>query len=112
MARIAGSVPRVIIAVSILVAAQSAYAQPAAKDAAIGQKLSEQFCTECHVVVPNGAGGWTDAPSFDAIANKKDVTRAKLTSFIQRPHMHMLNTQRPEGEADAIATYIMSLRKS
>jgi cytochrome c2 len=102
----------VIATVCLMVAAQCAHAQPAPTNAATGQKLAEQLCSECHVVVPNGHAGWTDAPAFDVIANRPGNTAAKLSAFIQKQHMHMLNTARPRGEANAIAAYIVSLRKN
>ena len=70
----------------------------------------QQFCAECHVVVPNGKAGWTDAPAFDAIANKPGTTAKFLRTFIQQPHMHMVNTGRPPGQAADIAAYILTLR--
>jgi cytochrome c2 len=102
----------VVVAAGLAVAALYGHAQSAPSNAATGQKLAEQYCVQCHVVVPNGKAGWTDAPAFDVIANRKETTAAKLSAFIQKPHMHMLNTGRPRGEANSIAAYILSLRKS
>lgn len=76
-----------------------------------GLALSRQYCEECHLVVRGDRQGWTDAPSFEAIANDPRQSRAKLVAYIQQPHMHMLNTGRPAGEANQIAVYILSLRK-
>jgi mono/diheme cytochrome c family protein len=78
--------------------------------AAAGAKLAEQYCAACHVVAPNGAGGWTDAPKFEDVANRPNVSAAKLSAFIQQEHMHMVNTGRPRSEADELAAYILSLR--
>lgn len=75
-----------------------------------GLALSHQYCETCHLVVPSTSRGWTDAPSFEAIAGRASTTRASLVAFIEQPHMHMLNTARPPAEADVIAAYIMSLR--
>jgi hypothetical protein len=63
------------------------------------------------MVTPSGARGWTDAPAFEAIANRPGTTVATLSAIIQKPHMKMLNTERPKGEADAIAAYIISLHQ-
>ena len=84
-------------------------ATPAAQ---AGLKLAQQYCTECHVVVPSASPGWTDAPSFQTIANRPDWTVPVLSGFIQKPHMHMLNTGRPQAEASEIAAYIVSLRNT
>lgn len=102
------TVATVIVAMS----AQCANAQSATKIVAAGQALSQRYCIECHIVVPSSKRGWTDAPSFEEIANREGVTRAKLSGFIQQPHMHMLNTDRPPHEADEISAYIMSLRRN
>ena len=85
-----------------VLAFHGAIADPAPKPAA-GLKLAQQYCAECHVIVPSKARGWTDAPAFDTIANRPGTTVATLDSFIQSPHMHMLNTGRPPVEADQIA---------
>lgn len=99
-------------AVWLTMSGQFAHAQSTARSAAAGQDLAQRFCAGCHVIVPSAKGGWTDAPGFVEIANRQDTTAAKLSGFIQKPHMHMLNTGRPLHEPDEISTYIMSLRKS
>ena len=83
----------------------------AASASSAGQKLAQQYCAECHVVAPNGKRGWTDAPAFDAVANRPGTTAQTLTTFIERPHLHMENTGRPPAQANEIAVYILSLRK-
>jgi len=98
---------RLVAAACVLLLPQLAFAAP---NPANGRKLSQQFCAECHVVVPNGKAGWTDAPAFDAIANKPGTTTQFLRTFIQQPHMHMVNTGRPPGQAADIAAYILTLR--
>lgn len=76
-----------------------------------GLALSQKYCAECHVVVPSASKGWTDAPAFDAIANRPNANAAGISVFLQKPHMKMLNTERPPNEAKAIAAYIMTLRQ-
>ncbi len=100
---------RLLTAACIAAMPYAVFADPAPK-AVAGQKLAQQYCAECHVVVPGSGGGWTDAPAFDAIANRKGVTAQKLSGIIQRPHMHMMNTERPAAEANEIAAYILTLR--
>jgi mono/diheme cytochrome c family protein len=75
-----------------------------------GLALSQQYCADCHMIAPSASKGWTDAPAFDAIANRPGTTVASLTAIIEKPHMKMLYTGRPPREAHDIATYIMSLR--
>lgn len=90
----------------------SATAMAAApSEIANGAALAQQYCSRCHVVAPSPSRGWTDAPPFETVANRPASNVAGLTSFIEQQHMHMLNLHRPPGEAHALATYIMSLRK-
>jgi cytochrome c len=77
-----------------------------------GHKLAQRYCAVCHVIAPSPVRGWTDAPSFEAVANRKGTTTRALSTFIQHPHMDMENTGRPPGEANDIAAYIFSLRKN
>jgi cytochrome c len=88
-----------------------AKAQTTPNTPAEGKRLAEQYCVSCHIIAPTGQGGWTDAPRFDAIANRPNISAAWISDFLQKPHMNMLNDQRPVPEAQAIATYILSLRK-
>jgi hypothetical protein len=90
--------------------ATCSFAEPAPNSAA-GHKIAQQYCAECHVIAPYGKRGWTDAPAFDAIAKQRGTTAQTLITFIQRPHMHMVNTGRPPEEAADIAAYILTLRK-
>jgi mono/diheme cytochrome c family protein len=99
------------VAVAFAWHVQDASAQPAPDTAAAGKQLAQQYCVTCHIITPAGNGGWTDAPRFDAIANRPGVSAAQISAFVQKPHMNMLNDQRPKAEADAIAAYILSLRK-
>ncbi|MDR3531894.1 MAG: hypothetical protein P4L90_15270 [Rhodopila sp.] len=90
---------------------RSVVAQPVPNTAEAGKKLAEQYCVTCHVITPSATKGWTDAPTFAAIANRPGVTAAQLSAVAQKPHMNMLNDRRPKDEADAMATYILSLRR-
>lgn len=101
---------RLIAAAGLALAPHMVFADPAPRTA-VGQKLAQQYCAECHVIAPNGKRGWTDAPAFDAVANRPGTTMPTLTTFIERPHMHMENTGRPPAEANEIAAYILSLRQ-
>jgi hypothetical protein len=96
-----------LAALGLAIVPFSAFAQPKPSP---GLALSQTYCAECHVVAPSAARGWTDAPAFDAIANRPDTTAAGISAFLQKPHMNMLNTERPANETHAIAAYIVSLR--
>ena len=76
--------------------AQPAAAQSPPNLVATGKQLAQKYCIQCHVVVPSGKPGWTDAPAFDAIANRPGITAAKISDIAQKPHMNMMNDERPE----------------
>lgn len=101
---------RPVTVVAMMFAATGAAAQTAPSQVRQGQMLAEQACVKCHVVAAAGGTGWTDAPSFLSLANRDGASAAKLSVFIQQPHMHMLDVARPPNEANALAAYIMSLR--
>ena len=96
----------------LLAAPGHGHAQAGPRGAAAGGRLAQQYCSQCHVVTPSDQTGWTSAPSFEAIANRKGVTAAGLSTFIQQPQPAMLHTNRPRDEADALAAYIMSLHRN
>jgi mono/diheme cytochrome c family protein len=79
--------------------------------AARGVALSQKYCARCHMIAPSASKDWTDAPAFDALANRPGTTIASLTAIIEKPHMNILNTARPANEAHEIAAYIMTLRQ-
>ncbi len=84
----------------------------AATKADAGLALAQKYCVECHIVDPSASRGWTDAPAFEALANRPGMTVAFLSAVIEKPHMKMLNTGRPPSDAQAIAAYIMTLHHS
>jgi mono/diheme cytochrome c family protein len=84
-------------------------AQPASVSE--GYRLADALCARCHVIVANGPGSWTDAPTFESIANRPGMTRPWLVAFLQKPHMHMPEETYTPAQAGSIASYIMSLRR-
>ncbi len=95
----------------LLAAAHGVHAQSKSNPVAAGGRLAADLCSQCHVVAANGRTGWTNAPAFETIGNRPGETAAKLSAFIQQPQPQMLHTNQPKGDADAIAAYIMSLRR-
>jgi len=75
-----------------------------------GFQLADQYCAVCHVIVRNGPAGWTDAPSFAAIAERPNVTAAWIENVVMRSHVNMMNLPRAKPDAQALAAYILSLR--
>ena len=103
--------PRALLPAALLGLALASPPAAAQAPASVGQRLATQYCARCHIVTPTGSGGWTNAPAFQTIADNKQSSAARLSTFIQTEHEKMLNTGRPRNEADEIAAYIISLRR-
>jgi mono/diheme cytochrome c family protein len=91
--------------------AWSATAQPLPADVAAGRRIAEGSCSQCHVIIRNGPAGWTDAPSFEVIANKPATTSAWLQSFVMKPHIDMMHRIQNRSDAAKVAAYILSLKR-
>ncbi|MCW3475392.1 c-type cytochrome [Limobrevibacterium gyesilva] len=77
-----------------------------------GYRLAAALCARCHVIVASGSGSWTDAPAFESVANRPDMTPGWLVAFIQKPHLHMITDIYTPAQASSIASYILSLRRN
>jgi mono/diheme cytochrome c family protein len=75
-----------------------------------GHEIAQKTCAVCHVIEPNGSGSWTDAPSFESVANRPGMTQQRLADFVQKPHMHMVSDQYTPAQARVIAEFILSQR--
>ncbi len=106
--------PAVLAATLLVAVAAIAAPAPAANPpnrVEAGLRVASEYCGRCHVVVPGKGRGWTDAPSFAAIANNPATTSRAIRDFLQKPHMHMLAYNEGRRHAGEIAAYIMSLRR-
>ncbi len=98
----------IVAVVRVLAGPSGAHAENVAE----GGRLAQSLCSRCHVVTPDGPAGWTNAPSFAAIANKPTATSASLQAIIQKPHMKMSSlAQRNPSEAADLAAYILTLKQ-
>ena len=77
-----------------------------------GHHLASGLYARCHVIERGGGGGWTNAPSFESIANRPGVTGAWLSDVVLTPHAKMSVNTHSRAQASSIAAYIMSLRGS
>ena len=100
-----------LLSVLALMAAIPAGAQSPPGNVALGYRLAQAHCRECHVIERSGSGGWTDAPSFPDIADRSTTITAWLMGIITRPHMNMLYLPQAQPDAAALTAYIMSLRR-
>ena len=104
------AIPGAVLVVMFGLVAFSASSVAETKSVAEGKRLV-QPCARCHVIVANGPSSWTDAPPFEAIANRPGIQRAGLANFMQQQHMHMLTDTYTNAQANSIASYILGLRK-
>lgn len=74
-----------------------------------GRRVAREACAQCHLVA--GAGKpEVEAPSFAAIAAMPSTTSVAIKVFLKTPHGAMPDLILSEGEIDALAAYILSLR--
>lgn len=80
--------------------------------AARGLSIAEGACAECHAV----AAGETlspdpIAPTFDALANRADMTRTALAVLLRTPHRTMPNLIVDPEQVDDLSAYLSTLRR-
>ena len=78
-------------------------------NASEGHRLAEAWCKPCHAIEPHMAGLLDQAPSFEAIANRHGTTALSLKVFLKTNHANMPNLVIAPDQADALASYILSL---
>ncbi len=76
-----------------------------------GHRLAEAWCESCHSVEPHALEMPNEPPSFRAIANHPGITPLSLKVFFRTSHKDMPNLVITPDQADALASYILSLKK-
>lgn len=81
-----------------------------AGDADNGRRTATMHCVSCHAVLPDRPNETSQAPPFEIIAKKFEITPQALTFWILDPHprMNLILSQR---EAEDVAAYINTLAK-
>jgi len=75
-----------------------------------GQRLSERWCSECHIVGP-GQTRSRGAPQFASIAARQTISTETIASFLLLPHATMVNPRLSRSDAEDIAAFILGMRK-
>ena len=97
--------------VAVLLAISPAFAQAQeAGDAAVGRRLAEAWCGNCHVLDTSHQATATGAPSFASVAANRAITPLSLRVFFQSPHERMPDLHLSNSEMDDLIAYILSLR--
>ncbi len=106
----ARTIPGLLAALALPIAALSSAADQQIGDAQVGLELARQVCAECHVVEQEQVPSfYSDAPSFMAIAEIPGMTALAVRVALRTPHRTMPNLVLEEAEIDDIAAYILSL---
>ncbi|MDP2355335.1 MAG: cytochrome c [Beijerinckiaceae bacterium] len=75
-----------------------------------GRRIARESCSQCHLV--EGAGKpMLQGPAFADIAAMPSTTSVAIKVFLKTPHANMPDIILSEAEIDALAIYILSLRK-
>jgi cytochrome c len=85
-------------------------AELAAASVSEGHRLAEAWCKTCHAIEPHTVGMSDQAPGFEAIANRHGTTALSLKVFLETSHQNMPNLVISPDQADALASYILSLK--
>jgi len=80
-------------------------------DAAPGEALANEVCSECHAV-ENGnlRSSKPDAPPFQELAYTPGIRAMTIRVWLQSPHRTMTLLVLDEAEIDEISEYILSLK--
>ena len=82
-----------------------------ASDAYRGAGLARQVCAQCHHVTAGPPPDGVTAESFIDIANREDVSRASISSWLRSSHPSMPNFIFDDQSVEDLSAYIMSLQR-
>lgn len=83
-----------------------------ADEAGKGRELAHRMCAACHMQPGQGEKRGPDGlPGFAAIANRPDQSQEAIVRWLRSRPAMMPDHHLTWDEADALADYIMSLRK-
>ena len=85
-------------------------ATPDPTGVAEGHRLADAWCKRCHATESHVLEMPGEPPSFQAIANQPGVTELALKVFFRTSHKDMPNIVIGPDQADALASYILSLK--
>ena len=81
---------------------------------AMGQRLAQTVCSECHQVEVNPATASPnpDAPRFADVARLTSTTELSIRVFLRSTHPTMPNLLLSPQEIDSIAAYILDMARN
>ena len=75
-----------------------------------GRRLAQAWCETCHIIGPHVLEMQAEPPSFQTVANQPGITTLALKVFLRTSHQEMPNLIITPEQADALASYILSLK--
>lgn len=100
--------PSLVALVALLAFTDSASTYAA--DAVRGEQLARRWCAACHVMAVDQRQANADAPSFAAIARRREFDARRLAFLLLSPHPVMPELALRRSEAEDIVAYIGKLR--
>lgn len=102
---------RAVVAIAVLAGVCGA-AVARASEIEKGRELAERMCAVCHMNEGQGEkSGPMSVPSFQAIANRRAQDHARIVEWLRSRPAVMPDHNVTWDEADALAAFILSLRK-
>jgi mono/diheme cytochrome c family protein len=104
----------IIVAIAALLVVRLHHANGAAapsESVAVGHRLAEAWCKNCHAIEAASGGVPNTAPDFAAVANQPSTTALSLKVFLQSNHRAMPNLMLTPSQADDLVSYILSLKR-
>lgn len=79
--------------------------------ASVGLSYAREACASCHAVEAGEVSSPEPAaPSFEALANRPDMTRPALAALLRSPHRSMPSLIVEADRVDDLAAYLASLK--
>lgn len=75
-----------------------------------GYRLAQSWCETCHIIGPRILDIPGQPPSFQAVANQPGITELALKVFLRTSHKDMPNLIISPDQAEALVSYILSLK--
>ena len=82
-----------------------------AQDATTGAQIVQSECAGCHAVGGEAKSPEAKAPRFADVAALPSTTELSLKVFLRSSHKNMPNILLEPEEIDAVAAYILGLKK-
>lgn len=98
-------------AISAVLLGGAAQIPARADSVADGRNIAVRWCSSCHDVGAGERRAANDmAPNFPSVAQRSDLTRSQLETWIGNPHPPMPNLHLTRQEIENLVDYIQSLR--